>query len=253
LGMKTYDYTTPPTDAKGNPTKGNTPYVPNSVEYQYASSDMRGVLRPTITDGTIIVRNDPNADLAGLNRDITKAREITKDKQINVDVYYSPGAIDEIASGFKGIRQGGAQAIYDVVVVGIFIDALVSSLSGSGNPDPITETAICNGVIRGMDRMEELSKEWRIIMSGERTLTAEEQGRFAATLEAVAAEQGLSLRQFVLYASKLLPGGQYNPGDPSVGLDGKTLGVNMIDSDGKTMIGGLDFLRRVVHEVGHPL
>ena len=78
LGMKTYDYT-------GNGGK-NAPYVPDSTEFQYASSDMRGVLRPTVTDGTIIVRDDPDADLSGLNRDITKAREITKDENVYVDV-----------------------------------------------------------------------------------------------------------------------------------------------------------------------
>ena len=95
LGMKTYDYT-------GNGGK-NAPYMPDSTEFQYASSDMRGVLRPTVTEGTIIVRDDPNTDLSGLNRDIEKAREITKDEQINVDVYVSPGAIEEIYHGFEGI------------------------------------------------------------------------------------------------------------------------------------------------------
>ncbi len=250
--MKTYDFTTPPTDSAGNPTS-TKPYIPNSVEYTSSTSDKRGVLRPTVTDGTIIVRDDPNADLGGLNRDIDRAREITKDEKTYVDVYVSKGAIEEIAGGFKGIRRDGAQAIYDVVVVGIFVDALVSSLTGTGNPDFLAETAIRNGVIRGMDHLQESSLEWQIKMSGERALTAEEDGRLAKTIEAVAAEQGLSLDQFVLYASKLLPGGEFNPGDPSVGLDGKTLGVNLINSDGKTMVGGLEFLRRLVHETGHPL
>ena len=95
LGMKTYDF--------GNGQGGTKPYVPNSVEYTYSSSDKRGVLRPTVTDGTIIVRDDPNADLSGLNRDIERAREITKDEKTYVDVYVSKGAIEEIIGGFEGI------------------------------------------------------------------------------------------------------------------------------------------------------
>ena len=245
LGMKTYDF--------GNGQGGTKPYVPNSVEYTYSSSDKRGVLRPTVTDGTIIVRDDPNTDLSGLNRDIERAREITKDEKTYVDVYVSKGAIEEIAGGFKGIRRDGAQAVYDVVVLGVLVDTLLSAINGTGNPDFLAETGIRNGVIRGMDRLQESSLEWQIKMSGERALTAEEDARLAETIKAVAAEQGLSLEQFAFYASKLLPGGEFNPGDQAVGLDGKAVGVNMINSDRETMVGGLEFLRRLVHETGHPL
>lgn len=40
-----------------------------------------------MTEGTIIVRNDPNVDLSGLNRELDQAREITKDEKEYVDVY----------------------------------------------------------------------------------------------------------------------------------------------------------------------
>ena len=69
------------------------PYVPKSVEYTSASSDKQGVLRPTVTDGEIIVRDNPDADLAGLNRNIDDAREITKEKETYVDFYIDPALI----------------------------------------------------------------------------------------------------------------------------------------------------------------
>jgi filamentous hemagglutinin len=85
LGMKPIDYT--------SGADGSKPYIPDAVEYEYASRDKEGVLRPTVTEGTIIVRDDPNADLSGLNRDVERAREITKDASENVDAYISPSAI----------------------------------------------------------------------------------------------------------------------------------------------------------------
>ena len=71
-----------------------------------------------LTEGTIIVRDDPDADLSGLNRDIDNAREITKDEEKYVDAYISPAAIAEVASGFEGIRADFAalgQSLAEVI------------------------------------------------------------------------------------------------------------------------------------------
>ena len=51
-----------------------------------------------------IVRDDPDADLSGLNRDIDNAREISKDEEKDVDAYIGPAAIAEVLRGFAGIR-----------------------------------------------------------------------------------------------------------------------------------------------------
>ena len=108
------DYTTP-TDKDGKPKPGGIgSYLPDSTELTYASSEKEGVLRPTVTEGTIIVRDDPDVDLSGLNRDIDKAREITKDEEKYVDAYISPAAIAEVLSGFESIR--GQIDAYDKVV-----------------------------------------------------------------------------------------------------------------------------------------
>jgi len=76
-----------------------------SVSVDYSSKDRRQINRATIGEGTIIIRSDPNAGLEGLNRDLARAQEITKDSETVVSVYIDPAAIKEIASGFEGIRS----------------------------------------------------------------------------------------------------------------------------------------------------
>ena len=104
---------------------GSAPYVPDSVEGQYSAHDRRGVLRPTVTEGEIVVRSNPDAatdgSLAGLNRELDRAREITKDEKINVDVYISPGAVAEVVSGFGGITG-------DLAAYGKMIEAAVEKV-----------------------------------------------------------------------------------------------------------------------------
>ena len=103
---RSIDFTTPSAGASGNKTPGE--FTPNSIEGSYASYDKQGVLRPTVTEGEIIVRSNPDAatdgSLSGLNRDINEAREITKDKELAASLYVSKEAIDEVTSGFGRIR-----------------------------------------------------------------------------------------------------------------------------------------------------
>lgn len=80
----------------GNPIETAT------VSGSYDSHDKRQENRATIGAGTIIIRSDPTQGLAGLNRDLQKAQELTKDSQTSVKVYVDAAAIKEVASGFKG-------------------------------------------------------------------------------------------------------------------------------------------------------
>ncbi len=95
-----YDFTTPAED-----NKTSAPYLPDGAEVQYASHDKRGVVRPTVTEGEIIVRDEPGKDLSGLNRDLDRAREVTKDEKVNVDAYVSKGAVEEVINGGKNIKE----------------------------------------------------------------------------------------------------------------------------------------------------
>ena len=77
----------------------NTPYTPNSVEFGYASSDKSGVLRPTVSEGTITVRDAPDTDLSGLNRELERAREVTRDETTKVDVYVPRFLLEALFQG----------------------------------------------------------------------------------------------------------------------------------------------------------
>jgi len=114
---------------------GKHPYVPDSAEYTSSTHDKEGVLRPTVTEGTIIVRDDPDADLSGLNRDIDKAREITKDESTYVDVYVSPGTIETVVDGLgkvvSAIESYAESAAIDETMKREFSDALNDSLKNT--------------------------------------------------------------------------------------------------------------------------
>ncbi|WP_419785530.1 hemagglutinin repeat-containing protein [Pseudodesulfovibrio sp.] len=86
-------------DAKqeGNPYSG-------TLDGSASSHDRRQINRATIGEGEIIIRSDPDAGLEGLNRDLAKAQEITKDEKTSVSVYIDGAAIDEVASGGAGIK-----------------------------------------------------------------------------------------------------------------------------------------------------
>jgi filamentous hemagglutinin len=87
-------------DAKqqGNPYSG-------TLDGSASSHDRRQINRATIGEGEIIIRSDPDAGLEGLNRDLAKAQEITRDEKASVTVYIDSAAIEEIMSGGEGIKN----------------------------------------------------------------------------------------------------------------------------------------------------
>ena len=54
----------------------------------------------------MIIRSDPTQGLEGLNRDIAKAQELTKNEKVSVTVYVDSTSIKELASGFEGTIEG---------------------------------------------------------------------------------------------------------------------------------------------------
>jgi hypothetical protein len=95
-----------------SPTKGDSSPVGDflmgsTLSGSYDSHDKRQVNRATIGAGTIIIRSDPSQGLAGLNRDLARAQELTKDSQTSVTVYVDPAAIKEI----KGLADKVIEAV----------------------------------------------------------------------------------------------------------------------------------------------
>lgn len=67
--------------------------VPTSGTIDYSARDRRQINRATIGEGAIIIRSNPDAGLEGLNRDLARAQEITKDSETVVSVYIDPAAM----------------------------------------------------------------------------------------------------------------------------------------------------------------
>ncbi len=100
----------PATGAAGSKDGGNKDgdkfqAVPTAGSIDYSARDRQQINRATIGEGTIIIRANPDAGLEGLNRDLARAQEITKDSETVVSVYIDPAVIREIADGFGGIRK----------------------------------------------------------------------------------------------------------------------------------------------------
>ncbi|WP_207260286.1 hemagglutinin repeat-containing protein [Desulfovibrio sp. Huiquan2017] len=90
-------------DANKDAKQEGNPYA-GTLEGSASSRDRRQINRATIGEGEIIIRSDPDAGLEGLNRDLAKAQEITRDEKTSVTVYIDGAAIDEVASGGAGIK-----------------------------------------------------------------------------------------------------------------------------------------------------
>ena len=99
------------TNPDGTPTS-------KTLDASYDSKDREQINRATIGEGEIIIRSDPDAGLEGLNRDLAKAQEITKDEKTSVTVYVDKAAVKEVLSGFKGVQANAkktATKVSDIV------------------------------------------------------------------------------------------------------------------------------------------
>ncbi|WP_147820172.1 hemagglutinin repeat-containing protein [Salidesulfovibrio onnuriiensis] len=92
-------------------TKKDDSTIPGTASGDYSSKDKEQINRATIGKGTIIIRSDPDAGLEGLNRDLAKAQEITKDSETVVKVYVDPATIKDIASGGKALQENAEKLV----------------------------------------------------------------------------------------------------------------------------------------------
>ncbi|SHJ59862.1 hemagglutinin repeat-containing protein, partial [Halodesulfovibrio aestuarii] len=92
-------------EASTNPQDPNNIIDTATISGGYSSHDKRQINRATIGAGTIIIRSDPNASLDGLNRNLAKAQELTKNSETVVKVYIDSATIADIASGGKELTN----------------------------------------------------------------------------------------------------------------------------------------------------
>ena len=131
-------------DKKADKTNPDGSPLSETIDGTYSSSDREQINRATIGEGEIIIRSDPDAGLEGLNRDLAKAQEITKDEKSSVTVYIDSAAIKEVASGFKGIQE-------NVMRTAATVTDLVADLKGKDQLTQAEMTWLRNGIIDSLN------------------------------------------------------------------------------------------------------
>ncbi|MDP9525041.1 hemagglutinin repeat-containing protein [Pseudomonas protegens] len=89
----------------GKGKEGETGWSVSGWDYQ---KDREQIVRATVGAGEIVVRKDAETgadSTAGLNRDVSKAYEITKDEESRTDLYASSSSIGAVASPKKAYEQ----------------------------------------------------------------------------------------------------------------------------------------------------
>jgi filamentous hemagglutinin family protein len=132
-----------PTSAKDDNSDKGFHSPSGSASLDYSTKDRRQINRATIGEGTIAVRSDPDASLEGLNRDLARSQEITKDSETYLSAYIDPGIVDMLDSAkelFRRLVSDGKLTEDQKKEHGI--DVVLSDLSyaeekdKNGNPNP---------------------------------------------------------------------------------------------------------------------
>lgn len=94
----------------GKGKEGETGWSVNGWEYE---KDRQQIVRATVGEGQIIVRNDAKTgtdSTAGLNRDVSKAYEITKDHEERTDLYVTKSSVEAVGSPAETLKRWGQAA-----------------------------------------------------------------------------------------------------------------------------------------------
>ncbi len=89
----------------GKGKEGEIGWSVSGLDYQ---KDREQIVRATVGAGEIVVRKDAETgadSTAGLNRDVNKAYEITKDEESRTDLYASSSSLGAVASPKKAYEQ----------------------------------------------------------------------------------------------------------------------------------------------------
>ncbi len=112
--------------------------------------------------GDIIVRSNPDAatdgSLDGLNRDLDAAREITKDKSVSMDVYLSPGAIEEIVDIAQKVFGDQKKTVVDLLVDKGLTEEQVKELLQNDNSSVLARLTV-EALEKEYGNLENISEE----------------------------------------------------------------------------------------------
>lgn len=99
-----------------------------NVSGYYSEKEREQIVRATVGEGEIIVRNDAETgrdSTQGLNRDTDKAYEITKDKQETTELYVSSSSLDAVSNPTQtfeqwkqGVKEYGRNSVKNFLQLG---------------------------------------------------------------------------------------------------------------------------------------
>jgi len=95
----------------GKGKEGETGWSVEGYEYE---RDRQQIVRATVGEGEIVVRNDEETgtdSTAGLNRDTSKASEITRDEEERTDLYASKSSVEAVGSPLETLQNWQEAAI----------------------------------------------------------------------------------------------------------------------------------------------
>lgn len=157
---------------QGKGTQGETGWSISGYEYE---REREQIVRATVGEGETVVRRDAETgqdSTAGLNRDTSKAYEITKDKEERTDLYVSKSSVEAVRDPVATVEQwANALMTYDKTAkanfedVGILVNASLNEWERlTGRPLPkgaleaggqeIAEQALYGLIMSGMSRAE---------------------------------------------------------------------------------------------------
>jgi filamentous hemagglutinin len=120
-----------------------------SVSGYDATKDREQIARATVGAGEIIVRGDQTTgqdSTAGLNRDVSKAFEVTKDEENRTDLYASGSSLDAVSHPVDTVQTWGNQlANYDQTTINNFKDIGTSLNLSLLELEKITGTSLPKG------------------------------------------------------------------------------------------------------------
>nr|WP_309304262.1 adhesin [Pseudomonas sp. LS1212] len=118
---------------EGRGERGGTAWSVSGYNYE---KDREQIVRATVGAGDIVVRNDAQTgqdSSAGLNRDINKAYEVTKDHEEQTDLYISKSSLEGVAHPTETAeRWGNELQYYDQAAIANF-DQAGALISGTLN------------------------------------------------------------------------------------------------------------------------
>ncbi|MBU2324658.1 MAG: hemagglutinin repeat-containing protein, partial [Gammaproteobacteria bacterium] len=122
-----------------------------SVEGYNYERDREQIVRATVGAGDIVVRSDAETgedSTAGLNRDVSKAYEITKDKEERTDLYVSKSSVEAVGNADETLKSWGkALANYDEKTKETFKELGVLANASLNELEKLTGRPLAEGAI----------------------------------------------------------------------------------------------------------